>query len=77
MQYRLKDSLGTADAKICNGLGAALQIDPKTLARGEVIELPKAAAEWLAGRYRALLEPIAMKAVAKKPEITAPAAEKK
>lgn len=82
MQYRLLDSLGTDDARRCNrDFGASLSMDqPKTFAKGSVIDLPKEAADWLTGTRPgqrglvALLEPAnKLKGEAKQSELTAPA----
>lgn len=82
MQYRLLGNLGTDDARRCNrDFGATLSVnDPKTFAKGSVIELPKEAVEWLTGPrgkgLSSLLEPAnKVRGEAKLPEITAPAEE--
>lgn len=80
MQYRLLHTLGQIDARKCNeSFGAKLSLDKNQLTAGCVIELPDPAFKYLTGPkpgrgHTALLEPVAnVKAVAKQPEVTAPA----
>lgn len=72
MQYRLTDSLGLIDARYCNQhFAAGLPTEAKKLAKGEVIELNKQAADYLSKRFKSLLEPAkeTVKAVASEPAI--------
>lgn len=73
MQYRLRQSLGTVDARHCNKeLGAS--IDLKKLSAGDVIDLNDESCEYLGKKYPALLEPAEkVRGQAKHAEITAPA----
>ena len=75
MRYKLTDSLGTQDARFCNeNFAAGIELNATKLAKGEVIDIPDKAAEWLTSRYQALLEPVSgkVRGEAKQPEITAP-----
>jgi hypothetical protein len=72
MRYELLDSLGTVDAKYCNTkLGASIDVSKTgTLAAGNVIGLPDAAAAYLTKKYPALLKPLeTMRAQAKPADI--------
>lgn len=75
--YTLNDSLGLDDARRCNkDLGCALDLDPKSLAKGQSVTLTDAAVEYLTEKrgLRLLLSAESrVKGQAKQPEITAPA----
>jgi hypothetical protein len=71
MQYRLLHRLGTIEAtKLNKEFGTSLPLSPsEALATGAIIELNDKAAEWLIKKHSSLVEPVSVKAVAKKSEI--------
>lgn len=72
MQVRFRQSLGLLDiAAIKTATGVVL--DPLACKEGLVCDVPQSVLDLFTGKkYAGLVEPVALKGEAKKPEITAP-----
>lgn len=71
MLVRFSQSLGLLDINAIKDK-TSIALDPLQCKEGQTYDVPQRAYEILAAKYKALLEPVAVKGEAKQPELTAP-----